>query len=138
MKRTQKRLLSVASLTLIQFLPLLGFSAKTQAASITSTYTACYFSNGSTETWKWGLAPDDGWYEMSGTWEERQHTGTTYFRPSTATQAAIVQSCRQSQAYYGLTGQRLIAVYAADSAVGRNYEIRLNSGSQIDGMSVTP
>ena len=135
MKLTRKLLLAAASLTLMQALPLFGFSSKSQAAGITSTYTACYFSNGSTETWKWGLAPDDSWYEMSGTWEEKQHTGTTYFRPSTATEQAIIQSCQQSQAYYGLGGQQLIAVYAADSAVGNNYEIRLGSG---DGVQVTP
>ncbi len=138
MKLSRKLLVSTLSLSLLSFLPLVGPHFSSQAAEIASTYTACYFRSGNTETWRWGLQPDNNWYEMAGTWENRRHTGTTYFNPSSASSTAIIQSCIASRNYYELTGYELIGVYAADSAAGSNYSIRVDSGNKIDGVEVLP
>ena len=120
----------------VQKLRLSELDARNKAEE-TSTYATCYFRNGVSETWHWGLQPNDDWYEMAGTWETRRHLGTSYFSPSTATEAEILQSCRASQAYYEVSGD-LIGVYSANSATGSNYEIRLDAANRIDGVEVLP
>ncbi len=126
MKFSWKALISTTAVALIQFLPLIGNVSSAQAAKKTYTYTACYFQKGdkvSTETWQWGLEPDDSWYTMSGNWAKRRHIGTTYFNTS---DRGAVASCQRSQAYYQLSGYRLVGVYARDKTAGSNYEIRVN------------
>lgn len=120
----------------IQKLRLSELDARNKAEE-TSTYATCYFRNGTSETWHWGLQPNNDWYEMAGTWETRRHLGTSYFNPSTATEAAILQSCRKSKDYYEEPGA-LIGVYAANSAAGNNYAIRIDDANRIDGLEILP
>ena len=108
-------LLSAAILSLI-----IPFSVANVALANTTTSVACYFTNGSDRTWKWGLNPSSGWYQLNGRWDTKD--GITVFRTNTS-RNEIRESCKKSRQYYNLNGYSIDRIYAADSSVGKNYQI---------------
>jgi hypothetical protein len=88
------------------------------------SYVACYFGNASTNHWKWGLTPDNGWYSMAGDWKKLSFTKVEVFVTSTS-QSDIEAACARSKAYYKIS-DNFFAAYAAMKSAGYNYMILAN------------
>lgn len=88
-----------------------------------TTSLACYFRNtAGNVTWKWGLAPGNQWYQLSGDWQTTPYSKLQKFFTSTTT-GPMNDACSRSKAYYSLTDYSVIAYFAADSSAGYNYPI---------------
>lgn len=98
----------------------------TATAGSTYTYTTCYFMDGSTVNWHWGLNDKNGWFNLTGDWVTTQFTKLTKFKTSEVYDK-IFNSCVQTQAYYKIKGN-LFAIFAADYNGGSNFPILLGGG----------
>lgn len=92
-------------------------------ASAQTTSLACYFRNaGGDVVWKWGLAPGNQWYQLSGTWEKTAYTKLQKFFTTTTT-GPMNDACSRAKTYYSLTGYDMFGYFAADSSAGYSYPI---------------
>lgn len=99
------------------------FSMTSSAKAEDNTSVVCYFQKDfESPTWQWGLEGNNSWYKLGGRWVAE---GVTRFETSRSREE-IVQSCRNSQGYYGHGDKRLIGIYAANSSLGRNYAVYSN------------
>ena len=129
MKFLPKALISILSVSLIQTIPFV-FSTSTAKAQST-TYVVCYFqkpNQPNTRTWKWGLTRNNDWYSINGNW--RNVGGSTTFI-TRLTSKSIQDSCEHSKTYYKFQGYDVVDIYAADSAVGSNYQIHADNGQTL-------
>ena len=129
MKRQYHSFISAIALVTLPFLAAMSPMDRVDAGEET-TYSVCYFrekNNPASENWQWGLSPNNGWFSMSGQWAKQRHTGATYFTSITSAQS-IIDSCQKSRQYYGYDTATydLVGIYAANSSLGNNYEIRVN------------
>lgn len=99
------------------------FSVASFAEASDPTSVVCYFQKDfESPTWQWGLAGDDSYYQLGGSWAVE---GVTRFDTATS-RDEIVQSCQRSKEYYKHGDKRLIGIYAANSSLGHNYAIYVN------------
>lgn len=88
-----------------------------------TTSLGCYFRNAAGDTtWKWGLAPGNQWYQLSGNWQTTPYSKLQKFFTPTST-GPMNDACSRSKAYYSLAGYDVFAYFAADSSAGYNYPI---------------
>ena len=92
---------------------------------------ACYFNNGTSKTWHWGLTSSNAWYSISGEWKTTAYTAHEKFFSNAASLADICAACENSKKYYKETGE-VFAIFAATSGLGKNYPLVLK------GVQVSP
>lgn len=88
------------------------------------SYVTCYFGTPTDYEWKWGLAPNNSYYSMSGSWTVSQFSEIDRF-VTTASASDVANACQNSKNYYGISGN-LFAAFASASNAGDNYLILSN------------
>jgi hypothetical protein len=105
-----------------------GAQADTDTSSL-----RCYFKkvtkDGTETTWGWGVASDNSWFKMSGTWKTTPTTKNQKFFTDTS-QSAMNTAAENALRYYKLVGYTLVGYFAATQGAGYDYPI-VTSGVEL-------
>lgn len=86
-----------------------------------TTYVTCYYDNH--KKWHWGLDKLGKYQKITGSWKETQNTNVYQFHViQDWSKKDLENVCKRTLEQKGITSQ-VTGIYAADSNVGKNYEI---------------